>query len=77
MGRLAVSETFKGKGLGAALLANALKRAATAEIAAYALVVDAKDELAAEFYVHHGFIPLPEQPLCLFLPLATVKSLLG
>lgn len=77
MRRLAVSETFKGKGLGAALLADALKRAATAEIAAYALVVDAKDELAAGFYVHHGFIPLPEQPLCLFLPLATVKSLLG
>lgn len=76
MGRLAVSETFKGKGLGAALLADALRRAATAEIAAYALVVDAKDELAVGFYVHHGFIQLLEQPLCLFLPLATVKSLL-
>jgi hypothetical protein len=49
--------------------------AATAGIAAYALVFDDKDELAAGFYVHHGFIPLPEQPLCLFLPLATVKSL--
>lgn len=77
MGRLAVSENFKGKGLGAALLADALRRAATAEIAAYALVVDAKDELAAGFYLHHGFIPLPQQPLCLFLPLATIKLLLA
>ena len=76
MGRLAVSETFKGKGLGAALLADALRRAATAEIAAYALVVDAKDVLAAGFYAHHGFIAIHEHPLFLFLPLATVKSLL-
>ena len=76
MGRLAVSDSFKGKGLGAALLADALRRAATAEIAAYALVVDAKDEAAAGFYAHHGFIALPEQPLVLLLPLATVKSLL-
>lgn len=76
MGRLAVSEIFKGKGLGAALLADALRRAATAEIAAYALVVDAKDVFAAGFYAHHGLIALPAQPLFLFLPLATVKSLL-
>ena len=76
MGRLAVSDSFKGKGLGAALLADALRRAATAEIAAYALVVDAKDESAAGFYAHHGFVVLPEQPLFLFLHLATVKSLL-
>jgi GNAT superfamily N-acetyltransferase len=47
MGRLAVDQRFKGKGLGAALLAEALRRAATAEIAAYALVVDANDESAA------------------------------
>ncbi len=76
MGRLAVDQAFKGMGLGAALLADALRRAATAEIAAYALVVDAKDEGAARFYARHGFIALPEQPLFLFLPLATVKSLI-
>ena len=37
MGRLAVDQAFKGQGLGAALLADALRRAVTAEIAAYAL----------------------------------------
>lgn len=76
MGRLAVDQAFKGEGLGAALLADALRRAVAAEIAAYAFVVDAKDEVAARFYVHHGFIALPEQPLCLFMALAMVKNLI-
>ena len=72
MGRLVVDRDFKGQGLGAALLADALIKAANSEIAAYALLVDAKDENAAAFYQHHGFIPLPNSPLTLFLPLATV-----
>jgi ribosomal protein S18 acetylase RimI-like enzyme len=75
MGRLAVDEAFKGQGLGGALLADALARTIRSEIAAYALIVDAKDENAAAFYRHHGFIILPESPLTLFLPLATVRAL--
>ena len=75
MGRLAVDQDFKSKGLGAALLADALRRAVTAEIAAYAFVVDAKDESAAEFYAHHGFRATADNPLFLYLPLATVKDL--
>jgi hypothetical protein len=73
MGRLAVDQAFKGNGLGGALLADALDRAAHAEIAAFALMVDAKDEAAAAFYSHHGFIALPDSSLTLFLPLATVQ----
>lgn len=73
MGRLAVDQAFKGQGLGGALLADALDRAARAEIAAFALIVDAKDEAPAAFYRHHGFIALPDSPLTLFLPLATVQ----
>ena len=76
IGRLAVDQAFKGEGLGAALLADALRRAVKAEIAAYALIVDAKDETAARFYIHHGFVALPEQPLCLLMALATVKDLI-
>lgn len=71
MGRLAVDRDFKGMGLGGALLADALDRAMRAEIAAYALVVDAKDESATAFYRHHGLIAFAGQPLLLFLPLAT------
>lgn len=76
MGRLAVDQNFKGEGLGAALLADALRRASTAEIAAYALVVDAKDDSAAQFYLHHGFHAAADNPLFLYLPLATVKGLI-
>lgn len=69
LGRLAVDQSFKGKGLGGALLADAFLRASRSEIAAYALIVDAKDEQAALFYEHHGFIKFPNLPLMLFLPL--------
>lgn len=72
MGRLAVDEAFAGQGLGGALLADALDRTARSEIAAFALIVGAKDQAAAAFYRHHGFIALPDSPLALFLPLATV-----
>jgi ribosomal protein S18 acetylase RimI-like enzyme len=72
IGRLAVDRRFQGQGLGGALLADALERTARSEIAAFSVVVDAKDESAAAFYRHHGFIPLPDSPLTFLLPLATV-----
>lgn len=75
MGRLAIDQGFQGKGLGGALMADALDRSRKAEIAAYALVVDAKDKAAVHFYQHHGFIALASLPMTLFLPLATTASL--
>ncbi|MCL1837794.1 MAG: GNAT family N-acetyltransferase [Propionibacteriaceae bacterium] len=75
MGRLAVDKDFEGQGLGSALLADALYRASNSEIAAYALVVDAKDIAAVGFYRHHGFIALPDSARTLFLPLQTVAKL--
>lgn len=75
IGRLAVDQDFKGQGLGGALLADALGRAVGSEIAAFAMMVDAKDETAVAFYRHHGFIALPDSPRTLFLPLATVQAL--
>lgn len=75
MGRLAVDKNFKGHGLGGALLADALQRAFVSDIAAYAMLVDAKDDEAAAFYQHHGFISLSDSPLSLFLPLATVAKM--
>lgn len=75
MGRLAVQRDFQGQGLGGALLADALERAARSEIAAFSLVLEAKDESAAAFYRHHGFIPLPHSPMTLFLPLSMVRQL--
>lgn len=74
MGRLAVDLAFKGQGLGGALLADALNRATRSEIAAFALMVDAKDDSAAAFYLHHGFLALPDSRLTLFLPLGTIQT---
>lgn len=71
LGRLAVDERWRGLGLGGALLWDAVERAARAEIAAYALLVDAKDDTAAAFYRHHGFFTLGGGAHTLFLPLAS------
>ena len=73
VGRLAVDHAFQKQGLGGALLADAFTRSVRSEIAAFALVVDAKHESAARFYMHHGFVALPNSPLSLFLPLATAR----
>lgn len=73
MGRLAVDQTFASQGLGGALLADALARSARQDVAAYAMVVDAKDAKAKAFYEHHGFVAFPDAPMTLFLPLASVK----
>lgn len=59
------------------MLADALECAARAEIAAYAWMVKAQDATAAAFYRHHGFLALPDAPLLLFLPLATVGRRTG
>jgi ribosomal protein S18 acetylase RimI-like enzyme len=73
VGRLAVDQAFQRQGLGGALLADAFTRSVRSEIAAFALIVDAKHQLAARFYLHHGFVALPNNPLSLFLPLATAR----
>ena len=79
LGRLAVSTDFHGQGLGELLLMDALHRvlASTREIASAMVVVDAKDETARAFYLHHDFIPLPAQPNRLFYPVKTIEKLFG
>jgi predicted N-acetyltransferase YhbS len=71
LARLAVDHREKGQGLGRALLKDAVIRTMqAAEIAGLKLLlVHAKDESAAEFYRQHGFEPVPDDPLKLFLPL--------
>ena len=65
LGRLAVDQAYRGRKLGAALLWDAVLRASRSELMAYALLVDAKDEEAERFYLHHGFAPLGERRLVL------------
>ena len=75
MGGLAVCDGHQGLGLGAALLANALQRAFSADVADYGLVEHAKRAQAAKFYAHHGLISIPDAARTLFLPLASVGAL--
>ena len=62
LARLARDQSLQGKGLGGAVLAEALQRivAATETVAARFVVVDAIDDTAAAFYAHHGFRQVPE-----------------
>lgn len=70
IGRRAVDSRFQGMGLGGALLADALDRVMSSPPAAYAMLLDAKDERAIAFCWRYGFIPLVSQPRTLFLPVA-------
>lgn len=74
LGRLAVDRAYRGRKLGRALLIDAGMRAMRSEIAAFALVVDAKDERAEAFYRRHDFVPFGDQPMQLILPLATLAK---
>ena len=70
IGRLAVDSTFQGTGLGSILVADACQKVvqASAVLAVAAIIVDAKDESAAAFYEHLGFVPLPGLRNRLLLP---------
>ena len=61
--------------LGSALLFDAMQRAMRADPAVYAVVVDAKDEVAADFYRHLGFRAFSSRRMSFFLPLATANKL--
>ena len=71
LGRLAVSLAFQKKQLGAALLWDAGLRAMQSGMGVFAMVVDAKDDGAAMFYKHHGFVGLGRNPLTLVLPIGS------
>jgi GNAT superfamily N-acetyltransferase len=79
IGRLAVHERLQGQGGGALLLMDALHRSLThaADIAAMAVVVDAKDDAAVKFYRHFSFQPLQRDARRMYLPMKTVAALLG
>ncbi len=70
VGRLAVDLRYQRLGLGASLIVDALRRSWRSESAIYALIVDAKDAKALEFYLHLGFQPFTSQPQRLFLAIA-------
>ncbi len=74
--RLAISILSQGKGHGQYLLLDAIERVCIASetVAAYAIIVDAKDLSAKAFYEKHGFLPSKRDPLTLYLPLSEFKK---
>ena len=77
LGRLARDLSYKGNGVGELLLADALRRSlvASRQVASAAVIVDAKDENAQKFYLGFGFLPFPDSPKRLFLPMGTIERL--
>ena len=77
LGRLAVDQKAQGQGLGQQLLGFALQIALefSERVGLYAVVVDAKNDRAKAFYVNFGFASTLSDPLCLYLPMATLQRI--
>jgi predicted GNAT family N-acyltransferase len=77
IGRLAVDQRYRGRRLGEYLLVNALRRCLklSQEIAAMAVLVDAKDEGSAQFYERYGFRRFTDKPLSLYMPMSEIQQL--
>jgi GNAT superfamily N-acetyltransferase len=76
LGRLAVDRRFHGQGVGRLLLGDALGRArqSTSQVAAVVVLVDALNEVAAQFYEALGFERLEGDGLRLFIPVASIPD---
>lgn len=78
LGRLAVDLGWQGRGIGQALLKDAILRALGASelVGVRAIVVHAIDEAAVAFYRQFGFLESPMDPRTLLLPLETARAAL-
>lgn len=79
LARLAVDKAWQGHGVGAALLAYALRLAVQGaeSIASAVIEVDAKDDTARSFYARFGFRSLADDRLHMFLPMETARQAMG
>jgi len=79
LARLAVSQAWQGKGIGAGLLKDAMRRTLqAADIGGIrAMAVHAKDEPARHFYEHFDFVASPSDPLHLFLLVKNLRQITG
>lgn len=79
LGQLATDTNWSGRGIGTGLVKHALMRSVEAAtlIGGRALVVNAVDEEAAEFWTRKGFVPSKDDPLILFRPIADIAASLA
>ncbi|HEV8638537.1 MAG TPA: GNAT family N-acetyltransferase [Chloroflexota bacterium] len=77
LGRLAVDQRHQGRGWGKVSLLDALRRGLQhrTQVAAMAVVVDAKDDAARVFYERYGFRRFLDNEYRLYLPMETVEQL--
>lgn len=75
LGRLAIDKKEKGKGFGAILLMDALKRCVdiSKSLGVLAVIVDPFDENAIHFYKKYGFIMIPSNNK-MFIPIKTIQD---
>jgi GNAT superfamily N-acetyltransferase len=76
LGQLATDQNWVGKGIGVGLLKHALQRCVLASdlIGGRALMVNAVDNDASEFWKRRGFIPSRSDPLVLFRSIADIAA---
>jgi len=75
IGRLAIDRRYHGQGWGSFLFLDALYRCSRSEVASFAVIVDALDDEARDFYVHHSFLSLPDSPYRLFRRMSDIEGL--
>jgi len=78
LARLAVRRAVQGQWLGGQLLLAAGRRCllVAAQAGGVALLIDAKDERAAQWYSSYGALPLLDAPRSLLLPFETIHAAL-
>lgn len=78
LGRLAVDERHQKKGIGPAMLREAMQRTLDISQAAgvRALMVHAIDDEAVTFYLQYGFVLFPADSRTMFLPIETLAAAL-
>lgn len=76
IGRLAVDCRYQSRGIAHDLLAFALRLAVefSRRVGLYAVIVDTKHDKAKAYYLKLGFIACVDNPLCLYLPMATLEQ---
>src|SRR5215472_17928625 len=76
LARIATDLRWQGQGLGGQLLAAAARRClrAAAEVGGVLLIIDAKNDRAAKWYIKYGAALLNNKPLTLVMSLATFAA---
>ena len=76
LGQLATDSEWAGQGIGTGLLKHALERCVEAAtlIGGRALVVNAVDEEATDFWQRRGFVPSKDDPMILFRSMADIAA---